>query len=229
MMVEKWIKEGIEHCKNAEFEKGVQSFDKALAINSNSVEGLYNRARALSRVGRLNDSLNDFKQLTLFQPNNPTFIGDYAVALHLNEKNEDALTQFNLALALEPDNPYRYASRAFYFDRIGQLESAIADYEKAIELDPEDAISMNNKGLVEEKLGYKDKARKSFDQSNKMMGYNPEKSTALKELENEADKAQPDHGNDAPQFENRWEVIKSVFTKAGFKDFLYFTKQKFTK
>lgn len=224
-MVQNWIEKGIAHCKNTEFEKGVECFDKALSLEHENIQALYNRGRALSRVGNLKASLNDFEKLTQIQPSNPSYIGDYAVALYLNEKNDEALTQFNLALSLEPENPYRYASRAFYYDRIGKFEESIKDYEKTIELDPEDAIAMNNKGLVEEKLGYKDKAKSSFDKSNNLTGYDPDKSPALKDAQATAQQTPPSQNEaQSPDFDNKWDVIKSVFTKEGFKDFLSFSK-----
>ncbi|WP_323756296.1 tetratricopeptide repeat protein [Roseivirga sp.] len=217
-MIEKWIKEGVKHCENAKFEEGVKCFNKALEKEPNHTTGLHNRARALSRIGQLEAALADFEKLTQLFPCHASFIGDYAVALHLNDKNDLALVHFEKALQLEPTNPYRYSSRAFFKDRTGDLEGAIADYEKAVEMDPEDAIALNNKGLVEEKLGYKDKAKQSFDRSNNLVGYDPTKTNPLPKTENKA----PKFTSTKPT--NRWEVVKSVFTKEGFKDFAKFTK-----
>jgi tetratricopeptide (TPR) repeat protein len=206
--------------------KGVDCCEKALEKDKQNTLALHNRARALSRIGKIKLALVDFKALTIQSPQNASFIADYAVALHLDDQNEQAALLFEQALALEPTNPYRYASRAYFKDRTGDFEGAIQDYEKAIELDPEDAISLNNKGLIEEKLGYKERANKSFDKSNTLVGYNP------------AEKAKEKHS--APNFSqvqktsskdqnNRWTIIKSVFTKEGFKDFASFTKTLITK
>lgn len=221
-MVDSIVEEGIEACRSNDFQKGVELFNKALQKNPHHLAALYNRARALSKIDKLSDALKDFQQLILLEPLNATFIGDYAVALHLNYRNEEALEYFNQALELEPENPYRWSSRAFFLDRIGKSEEAIADYEKAIELDPEDAIALNNKGLIEEKLGFKEQSQKSFDKSNQLVGYYPES------------KAETKPRIEKPQFQTtskdekltRWNVIKSVFTKEGFKAFSQFTKQK---
>ena len=230
-MVEKWIEKGVTHCKNTAFEKGVECFNKALSLDHENIQAVYNRGRALSRLGNLKASLKDFEKLTQLQPTNASFIGDYAVALHLNEKNDEALIQFNLALSLEPQNPYRYASRAFYYDRIGKLEESIQDYEKTIELDPEDAIALNNKGLVEEKLGYKDKAKTSFDQSNQKMGYDPEKSPALKDAQaqNQTLKSTETKKGNKKDLNSRWDVFQTLATKDGLKDFVRFIKNGLKK
>ncbi len=230
-MVEQLIEQGVQSCSNAKFDEGVKFFDKALAESPDHLLALSNRARALSRVGRLADALADFKRLIELQPYNPQFIGDYAVALHLNEKDDEAGQMFDKALALEPKNPYRYSSRAFFKDRIGDSEGALKDYDQCIALDPEDAIALNNRGLVEEKLGYKEKAKKSFDRSNKLVGYEPNEASGPDEQipnsnrKNSGSKtpAMVDGTTSKPPA-TRWEVIRSVFTKEGFKDFVSFSK-----
>ncbi|MFT7382044.1 MAG: tetratricopeptide (TPR) repeat protein [Roseivirga sp.] len=219
--VEELIKKGVDCCEKAEFEQGVKYLDKALAVDSQNALGLHNRARALSRIGKMKLALVDFKALTIQFPQNASFIADYAVALHLDNQNEQAVLLFEQALALEPTNPYRYASRAYFKDRTGDSEGAIQDYEKAIELDPEDAIALNNKGLIEEKLGYKERANKSFDKSNSLVGYNP--SEKAKEKHSAPNFSQVQKPSSKEQ-NKRWAIIKSVFTKEGFKDFASFTK-----
>lgn len=216
------IKKGIEACRGNQFEKGIDLFNAALIKEPNNIEGLFNRARALSKVGQLEASLVDFEKLTDLQPSNTSFIGDYAVSLHLNDKNKEASIQFDLVLKLEPKNPYGYSSRAYFKDRTGDLEGAIADYEKAIELDPEDAISLNNKGLIEEKLGYAERSKKSFDQSNNLIGYKPEETTSTSLEPKEVTKKE-----NKPQ--TKLDVIKSIFTKDGFKDFSQFYRNLITK
>lgn len=215
------IEKGIEACRNGAFEKGVVNFNKVLENDPQNVEALYNRARALSKIGDLLSSLADFKKLTEINPLNPSFIGDYAVSLHLNNRNDEASIAFERALQLEPTNPYRFSSRAFFKDRIGDLEGSIEDYEKALALDPNDAITLNNKGLVEEKLGYKDKAKSSFDKSNELVGYSPEAQSSS--IENKQNDKSVSEASDDQSALTRGKVIRSVFTKEGFKDFRKFS------
>jgi tetratricopeptide (TPR) repeat protein len=224
--IEILVQKGIECCKNAGFEEGVKYFDQALKANPSHSLARHNRARALSRINQLKLAISDFKALTTQFPENTSFISDYAVALHLDNQNDEASKLFDKALNMEPNNPYRYSSRAYFKDRTGDFEGAIKDYDKAIELDPEDAIALNNKGLIEEKLGYKERANKSFDKSNTIVGYDPSK----KSLEPNPISAKPSAINEeAIKPQTRVAVIKSVFTKDGFKDFVSFTKSLFTK
>ena len=211
----KLIEKGIEACRNGAFEKGILFFNEVLEKDGDHIEALYNRARALSKTGQLVESLDDFKRITIISPSNASHIGDYAVSLHLNNKNDEAALQFELALSLEPNNPYRYSSRAFFKDRMGDLEGAIEDYEKAVALDPEDAIALNNKGLVEEKLGYQDKAKQSSSKSNDLVGYRP--------YQKEVESTEPIIEEPQLVKPSRAKIIQSVFTKDGFKEFAQFS------
>lgn len=215
--MEDLVEIGVNACKAGNFEEAVGHFTNALAKDEKSIPALYNRARAYSKIERLDKALLDFETLTEISPDNATFIGDYAVALHLSEMDEKAEMHFELALKLEPKNPYRYSSRAFYKDRKGDFKGAIKDYEKAIELDPEDEIAYNNKGLIEEKLGYKEKAEKSFKKSNKIVGYEPKSGERIETKEK------------PKKIETKMDVIKSLTTRNGLKDFLSFSKDLFTK
>lgn len=208
------IGKGVEACRNNEFEKGIEYFNQALKKDGNQTEVLYHRARALSKIDEMEKSLMDFERLAVIQPTNASFIGDYAVSLHLNNKHEDAKVQFELALNLEPENPYRYSSRAFFKDRIGDHEGAIADYDQAIALDPEDAIALNNRGLVEEKLGYAERAKMSFQKSNDLVGYQPK---TAGEIDLKTNKPESSALN------SKSDVVKSLLTKEGLKDFGKFT------
>lgn len=215
--MEDLVETGVNKCKAGNFADAVDDFTAALSKDARNIPALYNRARAYSKIDQLDKALLDFETLTEISPDNATFIGDYAVALHLSEMDEKAEMHFELALKLEPQNPYRYSSRAFYKDRKGDFKGAIKDYEKAIALDPEDEIAYNNKGLIEEKLGYKEKAEKSFKRSNKIVGYEP-KSTDRIDTKKKPEK-----------IETKMDVIKSLTTKNGFRDFISFSKGIFSK
>lgn len=167
---------GLNLFHKGEFEQALDCFNQLIEQEQNNADLYLQRGRVLSRMGQLDLALQDFELICALEPYNTNFMSDRAVALHLLNRHQEALTEFDRAVNLDPKNPYRYSSRAFFKDRIGDLAGAVTDYEIAIELDPEDAVSMNNKGIVEEKMGYAVKSRKSFEQVDKMVGFEPAKS-----------------------------------------------------
>lgn len=170
------FEKGIALYREGKFEEALEIFNELVSASSGKAELHLYRGRILTRLGKGEAALEDFDLLIELEPYNTDYISDRGVVLHLLGKNEEALSELDRAANLDPKNPYRYSSRAFFKDRIGDLHGAIEDYEKAIELDPEDAVSYNNKGLVEEKLGFAERSKKSFEKSDGLVGYNPQKS-----------------------------------------------------
>ncbi len=229
-MIEAWMKKGVEACEHGDFRIGLTYFNQVLGLSPQNHEALYQRAKVYFKLNELKNSIVDFQQLLVLQPGNAHYRGEYAIALHLDEQNSEAALEFDRATSLEPENPYRYASRAFFKDRIGDAMGAISDYEKTLALDPEDAIALNNKGLIEEKMGYMNRAKQSFDRSNRLVNYKPKFSGAdtqkefnpsvVKRNERDTKKVKP---------LTRGAIICSLLTREGFNDFTQFLKEKFSR
>lgn len=229
-MIETWMTQGVEACKNGDFEIGLTCFNQVLQLSPQNHEALYQRAKVYAKLNQPKDAIEDFQQLLVLQPGNAHYRGEYAVALHLDEQNSEAALQFDRALSLEPENPYRYASRAFFKDRTGDAEGAIADYEKTLDLDPDDAIALNNKGLIEEKMGYMRQAKQSFDRSNRLINYEPKFSDSDTQKDSKSPMAHMNerHTKDIKPL-SRGAIIRSLFTRDGFNDFIQFFKEKFSR
>ncbi len=145
--------------------------------------------------------------------------------LYTNIKKLDlALFDFNRLIELENNNPFYYACRAFIKSGLKDINGAIQDYQTTIKLDPEDAIAHNNLGLLQEQFNYKSAAEKSFERSNEILGYNP----------NRYDESKRDLPSKLVNEENpiqepkKSEIAKAVFTnKSVFKEFVQFIKNGF--
>ena len=212
----------MEYCKKGDFKNGISDFDKAIAINSNHIESLYNRAKAKFKIRLFSECLADFDLALAVTPDNPVLLSERAVVFyHMGEKNK-AMADLDTAVLLEPSNSYRYASRAYIKDKTGDFLGAIGDYQKAIELDPEDAISYNNKGLVEEKLGYINRSKESFKKADSLTGFengsdNPPLNQSLKEKV----ASQEITAKKKPTFKQYLKVVEEIFTsRSGRNDFL---------
>lgn len=182
-------------------------------------------AQGMSKV-KENDFLSAIEFFSLSIESAPNYVEAYAeraVAYLNTDQFELSMFDMNKCIEFEPNNSYRYSCRAFLKSKMGDVEGAIADYEMAVKLDPEDAIAYNNLGLAQESKGHYKKAQKSFDQSNKLIGYNP------KRFDEEIPKEKPEL-NDLPieEQKSKQRIIKSVITtKSGFKEFILFIKNGF--
>lgn len=167
-----------------------------------------------------------FTQAISQEPSNADCYAERAVAYIHTQQYELSMFDMNKCVDLEPKNSYRYSCRAYLKSKIGDVDGAIADYEMAVKLDPEDAIAYNNLGLAQEAKGYKKKAVESFDKSNKIIGYNPQKFDEGKTINNKTETENKTKSVEAE--ETKGQVVKGVFTtKSGFKEFIRFIKNGF--
>ncbi|MGB0166686.1 MAG: tetratricopeptide repeat protein [Luteibaculum sp.] len=178
------------------------------------VNETHKRASEAHNAGNLDKAIELFNIALEQVPNHPDILSDRGTSYLLLEKFHLALMDFNQSAQLEPNRAYRYASRAFAKDRMGDVDGAIADYEKAIALDPNDAIAHNNLGVLLESRGQRKQAESLYslaDKLNKDLPQNPAQKINHKEGVKPAK---------APL--NQSGVIKSIFTRQGFTDFLRF-------
>lgn len=185
-------------------------------------------AKGMAKV-KENDFLSAIEHFTAaieLDANNVEYYAERAVAYLNTTQYELSMFDMNICVDMEPNNSYRYSCRAFLKSRMGDADGAISDYEKAIMLDPEDAIAYNNLGLAQEQKGYHKKAQKSFEQSNELIGYKPNRLDSSEKSASEI-KTEP---NSQPQEiqPTKASVAKDVFTKkSSFKEFLSFIKNGF--
>lgn len=219
----------MENCKKGDFNGGISEFNKAINLNPNHIESIYNRAKAKFKLKLIEECLDDFALALVIMPENSVLYSERAVVFYHMGESQNALNDLNKAVSLESENPYRYASRAYIKDKIGDLEGSIEDYQKAIELDPEDAISHNNKGLVEEKLGFTNRAKISFSKADSLTGF--DEKFKYSEKSNIAENVMIPSTSNNRNLKSKQkfgvnsylEVVKKIFTtRNGRNDFLSF-------
>lgn len=167
-MMNNLIEKGSQQLESGDFEGAIKSFTEYLNSGDIQPNVICLRGVAYRKAQKLTESLKDFEKAATLIPDNASVYSEIAVTQFHLKNLPQALTNMNKAQALEPENPYRYSSRAYIKDACGDLNGAIADYKKCIELDPEDAVAYNNLGMLEEKLGRKQKAKKHFDEADRI-------------------------------------------------------------
>ncbi|MBW6483687.1 MAG: tetratricopeptide repeat protein [Vicingaceae bacterium] len=212
------LDQGKELFNKAQYDGTIEVLSEFLVHHINNADALYYRAISYRKTGDYKSSIVDFTAMLKKLPEEAIIYSERGVSYFHNKQLDLALKDMNKAVELEPENPYRYSSRAFIL-AYKDVDAAILDYKKAIELDPKDDIAYNNLGLLEENAGHFKEAKESFDKSNELIGYNPEKRQE-KKIE-----PQPEIKNNTMR-----SLITSIFTsKAARKDFFCFLKQIFRK
>ena len=99
---------------------------------------LYNRARLLTALGRLEEAYQDFSTLTQLDPYYTDYFSERA---KISRKRGDlvaALADYARAEALAPPFPELHYNRGTAYDELGELELAIREFEVVLELEPGD-------------------------------------------------------------------------------------------
>lgn len=212
------LTQGKDFFNKAQYDRTIEVLTEFLIHHINNADALYYRAISYRKTGDYKSSIVDFTAMLKKLPEEASIYSERGVSYFHNKQIDLALKDMNKAVELEPKNPYRYSSRA-YIMAYKDVDAAILDYKKAIELDPKDDIAYNNLGLLEENAGRFKEAKESFDKSNELIGYNPEK-------------RQENTIEPQPEVENKTmrSLVTSIFTsKAARKDFLNFVKKIFRK
>lgn len=184
--------------------------------NNHSSEALMIKAYSFQKLAKWDDAMQIWNMLIVQNDQEPYYFIERGVC-KFNLRFKHAIEDFDQAIKLDDTSAYFYSCRAYVRDKIGNPEGAVDDYTKAHELDPEDALILNNLGLVEQKLGYTQKARKSFDLSNDILGFKERTADDVK-----LDTLKKDEVKNTPsKFSFYFKEIKQMLSsKEEFKKFL---------
>jgi tetratricopeptide (TPR) repeat protein len=116
----------------------------------------------LRRLGKLEASINDFKDAIKMRPDRPSAHNNLGLSFFEYGEFDDALAHYKKAIELEPTSVH-YNNRGLAYFHFDKLEEAKADFEQAISIDKKNPTIYFNLGNVY--LNWKGK--KKFDEAIK--------------------------------------------------------------
>jgi len=99
-----------------------------------------------------------FKESFRLNPENPTYVEDYAVVCYLREDWVEAARAFQQLTQLQPDMKDHWVSLGDCRLKTNEFDKAIIAYEAAAELDPDDTAIWDNLALLYKEVGQNAKA-----------------------------------------------------------------------
>lgn len=162
------IKTAFTYFKNGEYERSIAAIDALLAENGRMLDLWDMKARALERLGRLDDAIEAAKHGLRIAPNAShlvTLIGN--LSLHMGRLDQ-AQSHAELLLASDPAKAHEILARVFLAR--GDLDAAKAEAERAIRAGQERAVVLVTLGRIEKERGNFQGALARFDEAAEALG-----------------------------------------------------------
>jgi len=131
------LNDGEQMLKASRYLAAIQSFDHALARQSNLPRAYLLRGRAKAALTQTEAAIQDFTKAIQLQPGSAEAFVDRASA-HLEADDYAAVvTDCGDALSRDPELAYAHTLRGIAFRKLGDLPKALADFNLAVKLAPE--------------------------------------------------------------------------------------------
>jgi lipoprotein NlpI len=156
---------GVVFEEMGKFDKAIEDFDKAIALNPGDPVAYNNRGLVFEKMGKFDKAIEDFDKTISLNPFYPGVYKNRGVVFGKTGKFDKAIEDFDKAIALNPGDPVAYNNRGLVFDRMGRFDRAIEDFDKAIALDHSYTDAHYNRGIVYYSTGRFDRAMADFQKA----------------------------------------------------------------
>lgn len=162
------IKEGSAASEAGEFDRAIELFNAALAMNITSEQAsiaVMNRGNNYRGKHDLEKALRDYEQAITLDPRNAGAYVNRAAALSQKGEREDAIKDEDQAIRLNPNQWEAYFNRATDLWAEGRLDEAIADLERVMKLNPGFVASYTGRAALYRRKGENDKAISDYNKA----------------------------------------------------------------
>lgn len=130
------LAEGHEAYQEAEYDKAIKSYDKALAIRPQSKVARTSRADALAQMKRYDEAIKAYDAVLIDDREYMPAISGKGSTLRQRGDLAKSIIYLQRALNIDPDSKVAWNNKGNAFFFLDELKTAIYCYKKAIELDP---------------------------------------------------------------------------------------------
>jgi protein O-mannosyl-transferase len=135
-----------------QYERAIESYNKAIEIDPESFNTYSNRGKALFDLGRVDEALEDFNRSIELNNQYVEALSNRGAAHASKNDFETALADLNKALVLDPKNINALSNRSLTFYSVNQFEKAAQDITLYLNLKPDDADMLNLRSLCYNRL-----------------------------------------------------------------------------
>jgi tetratricopeptide (TPR) repeat protein len=172
-------------------EEALAAYSKALELQADFGDVLFNLGNLLRQLGRHEDALASYDRALELAPTDATLLNNRGVSLFLLERYQEALDSYARAIALQPDYANAFTNRGNALQELGLHEEAVESHEHALALAPDNVRARTNLGNALQEMGRHEEAVGQYNaalalDSRYVEAFNS-RAAALSELKNYED------------------------------------------
>ena len=142
------IQKGGEMLNTSRYEEALVSFDRALMIDSMSVDALNGKGLVLNQLGKYEEAITWFDKTLEINPDFTNALYNKGVTMSNLGKYEEAITWFDKTLEINPHFVDAMYNKADALGELGKYEEALVWTDKALTLKPVTHNNSNSKELL---------------------------------------------------------------------------------
>ncbi len=155
---------GDGYFKDGQYEKALKAYNRAIALNPESLEAYASRGSAHYFLGHYSLAQADFEHVLQQNPYSADSYSAYASTLAAQGDYQNALKIIEMAIQLQPNDPKNLFSRAGIYFMLGKLQEAVEDYSTVLSVYP--AVEVYNaRGATYLYMDKKDLAEQDFEKA----------------------------------------------------------------
>ena len=136
-----------------DFERAIQFYEQAIALDPTRAEPYYKRANALRNIGRLEEAIAGYAEAIARKADYAHAYCNCGVALQSLGRMDSALISYDRAIALDPTDVMAHYNRALLMQDCSRWDEALASYGRAIDLNPQFPDALYNRSMAQLYLG----------------------------------------------------------------------------
>ncbi len=150
--IRNYRQEGIDFLQDYEYQKAIESFDKALEANPMDKILYFYRGYSYLRLEEYEKAVADLEKATILDQTNADAFSSLAAAYLELKEYEDVIRTATKAIILNPKDAASYFNRGIAYNFTHKFDKAYSDFSEVVSLEPTNDDAIVNRDLLLKKV-----------------------------------------------------------------------------